>query len=830
MEYGLVALWFVAYALLAVVGAPIASLLFERFPDRGATFALPISLAVLTLVAYWVGHARFGWVAVGVAVAVLLVASGLALRAGGSIHLRGLAAAMAVFGVAFAFLLAIRAVDPAVHPGGGEKFLDFGLIQTVLRADRLPPEDFWFAGERLRYYYGGFVMTALLSMLTDTPARYAYNLALAGFFASLVTAAYGLAGAIAASHGRSHRLAGALAALFVGIGGNLATPGRMLLGVLPDDLAAQYGRVFFAGVRGVPYEEALANLTTPKEFSYWYGRYVIDGTLNVFPLWSFLNGDLSAFMIAMTFLLGCVALSFAYYRTPETALTRRRALVFVAFPPAVGLCALISTWSVPSAVGVLWLSLALGDARPATLLPSVLARHLPTSPDATAGPARLARFRHELSRTVVAAVLACAGGLAGAALASPFLLFHRPAVRGVKFLPPRSGLGELFLVHGAFLTLFALYLVARRPRWLRARLARAPPRALAITGIASVAVFAVLGLVVDLAAVALAGPFVVAGWVLCRTRADSSRGPADATATERTRSPHRSSSGSESRILGGGGLVGYETVLIVAGAGLVLAVEFAYVSAGSITRNVRWKTVFKVYLQVWVLWGTAGGVALAWLLAAAKDTLVGALADRSAPQPRTALAAGLSILAIAALVVPATGTFAGLALATHFDDPPAESAGLDPSLDATRFVDVSRPAQAESIAWLDNRSGQPNIVTEPGTRMYTWTSAPATLTGVPTVIGWRHERGYRGAAAFEERVAAVNTIYTEPWSEGAPVIDEHDVRYIYVGPPERERYGDVQNYARQANVSVAFENSAVTIYAVDPAFVCEPEDTNCDTG
>ena len=822
MEYGLVALWCVAYALLAAVGSPIAALLFERFPDRGATFALPIPLAVLTLVAYWVGHVTFGWVALAVAVAVLLVASALAFRAGGSIHPRGLVAAMAVFGIAFAFLLAIRAVDPAVHPGGGEKFLDFGLLRTVLRADRLPPEDFWFAGERLRYYYGGFVMTGVLSMLTDTPARYAYNLALAGFYASLVTAAYGLAGAIAASHDRSHRLAGALAALFVGIGGNLATPGRMALGVLPEDLVAGYGRVFFAGVRGVPYEEALANLTVPKSFSYWYGRYVMEGTLNVFPRWSFLNGDLSAFMIAMTFLLGCVALSFAYYRTPETDRTRRRALVFLAFPPAVGLCALISTWSVPSAVGVLWLSLALGDARPSTLLPDAIARRLPSPPDATA---TIARLRYELSRTLVAAVLACAGGLAGTAFASPFLLFHKPAVRGVELLPPRSGLGELFLVHGAFLTIFALYLVARRPWWLRARLSCISPRALAVAGVASVAVLAVLGLIVDLAAVALAGPFVVAGWVLCRTRAHSRSAPTDATTVDGGPPERHRPSDAATTLFGAGSPVGYETVLIVAGAGLVLAVEFAYVSAGSITRNVRWKTVFKVYLQVWVLWSTAGGVALAWLLAAARDALGRALAGRSVS--RTAPAAGLSVLVVAALVVPATGTFAGLALATHFDDPPAESAGLGPTLDGTRFVDVSRPAQAESIAWLDNRSGQPNIVTEPGTQMYSWTSAPASLTGVPTVIGWRHERGYRGSAAFEKRVAAVNTIYTEPWSAGAPVLDRYDVRYIYVGPPERDRYGDVQNYARQPEVSIAFENQAVTIYAVDPALVCESGDTDC---
>ena len=48
-----------------------------------------------------------------------------------------------------------------------------------------------------------FDTTPLLATLTDTAANYAYNLALAGFYAAYVTAAYGVGGAIGRARGTS---------------------------------------------------------------------------------------------------------------------------------------------------------------------------------------------------------------------------------------------------------------------------------------------------------------------------------------------------------------------------------------------------------------------------------------------------------------------------------------------------------------------------------------------------------------------------------------------------------------------------------------------------
>ncbi|HET7325206.1 MAG TPA: DUF2298 domain-containing protein, partial [Halococcus sp.] len=169
MEYGLVVGWLVAYLVLGAVGFPLAARLFRRFPDCGVSLALPISLVVVGLITFWVGHLSLT-LGLAVGLVVLVCLSVLSLR-GLDRHefdFRRMVGPVVVFALAFSFVIAVRAVDPAVHPGGGEKFLDFGLLKTILRADSLPPEDFWFAGKPVQYYYGGHLIAAILAKLTFT--------------------------------------------------------------------------------------------------------------------------------------------------------------------------------------------------------------------------------------------------------------------------------------------------------------------------------------------------------------------------------------------------------------------------------------------------------------------------------------------------------------------------------------------------------------------------------------------------------------------------------------------------------------------------------------
>jgi YYY domain-containing protein len=804
MEFGLVVVWAAAYLALALAALPLCGALFPRFPDRGAAFTFPASLAVLGIVGYLVGHLAFGWPALAAGLVVLVVGSYLvAERADAELDYRAFAESGVVFLLAFGLLVAVRAVDPAVHPLGGEKFLDYGLLRSLLRAPVLPPEDMWFAGEPVQYYYGGHLISALLADLTFTTPRYAYNLALAGFYASVVTAAYGLAGAVADMHGSPRRLAAGLGAFFVALAGNLYTFGQTLVWALPDGVARTV-----AGIAGLP-QSALA--WRPQEFSYWSASRVMSAEpgnpdafslITEFPLFAWLNGDLHAHMTSTGFLLLVGAICLAYWRTPAEDLLRRRVLVFGAIPPIAGLVAVVNTWSFPTILGVTWLTLAFAPATPLSLLPPRFADLVPEPTRADGGGEQTEGLRassgersesdagepsdgtraqtdggvaltgrellhEELTRTGGALVLAVGLVVLGVVWSLPFWL-GTASGRSVGLVPAvnRSALGGLLLVHGGFLLAFVPY-VARRGL---SRLAQ--PYLTLLT----VVLFSVAAWSFGLAGVALFAPLLVAGWYVLRTRTDA----------------------------------GFETLLMVGGLGIVLLVEFLYVveEAGP----GRMNTVFKTYAQVWMLWSVAAGVMLARLTAVGRDSLPAvAGSDRSWRVAGTVLAV---------LLVFSTGLYAGFALPQHFERGSATANEVGPTLDAVTFVGIQHPREAPAIDYVDSLEGTPTIVTA-APAGYRWdpstgkgASAPSSLTGVPTVAGWYHERGYRGGEVYSARVDDVETIYTGSAAAQTELLAEYDVQYVYVGPAERNRYGSLTITDHPA-LSVAESFESVTIYRVD---------------
>jgi YYY domain-containing protein len=782
MQYLAVLVWLAVFAGVATLGYPLAARLFGRFRSRGVGFALPIALVMLWLPVYWLGKLSFGplTVAVGLAVLVAVAAAlGLdraALREGDVRLADGLEAnrsavveVTAVFVAAFLFLVAVRSVDPAVHAVGGEKYLDYGMLRRILRSGALPPEDFWFAGEPVQYYYGGHLLAAILTVLTGTAPELAYNLALAGFYATLVAAAYDLASNVAAERDVGPRVGGVFAAFFVGFASNLATVGRLLLGLLPAGLRESIA----PGIEALP--------LSGEGFSYWNASRVIsdsvDGrgfpTINEFPLFAWLNGDLHAHMMGTPFLLLAAAIGFALYLTPAD--DRRRRLALLAVVPVLGFFQIVTdTWSFPSVFGVTYLALAFAPADPTALLPRSAAervrsvRHsvsasLADDTGITDTDGGTHRALAELERLLVP--LGIVGGLVAVAavLAGPFLsrTMAGGSERSIEFLPAaaRSGVLELFAVHGAFLVVFGLYLLSRTERGRRA------PLALAVVAVGAVAVT----LPLDVLAFTL--PLLVIGWAVLRFR--------DA---------------------------GYETVLIVAGAGLVTIVEFVYVSeqAGPLRMN----TVFKTYMQIWVLWGVGAGAIVATLLAQARHAAAGA-------DLGTAWR-GIATVGVALLVV-STSVYGGFALSSHFSDTG------EATLDATELPEWHGYEESElaAVDWLDRTAdGDTVIVSAPaqgGTPgMYSWNSAiAASLTGVPTVVGWAHEVGYRGSDAYYARVDAVDALYTGPPADAASVIREHDVDYVWVGSAERSRYGDgLVNFSDRPGYEPVFVDGDVVVYEV----------------
>ncbi|WP_435102748.1 DUF2298 domain-containing protein [Halarchaeum sp. P4] len=747
MQYGLVVLWWLVFAALMLVGAPLAARLRPDAPSRGLGLALPVVLVALLLGTYWVGQLAFGPLAVaGVALAVVGASAFVAYRDGFDVPRRAYAETLVVFTLAFALLLAVRAVDAGATPGAGEKFLDFGLLQALLRAPALPPEDMWFAGRHVVYYYGGHLLAATLATLTDTAGRYAYNLALAGVYATEVTAVFGLARTFAADHSYPERAAGVLAAVLFGLASNLLTPVRLLA----DHLPVSWVRAL-AGALHFPVEKTGATL---EGFTYWTASRAMRDTGTVyiteFPLFSYLNGDLHAHMVAVLVTLLVAGVCDAYWHSEDVRHRRRLLGVLVC---CIGAVTLTNTWSLATVTGLSALTVALAPATPHSLLPERVTHFV-----ADAVTVSQNRLAVESGRVVLG--VAVAGGLAlgGLLIVAPFVdnvLLNGVNGRHPAFLPNRSPLAGFLVVHGAFLLVLGSYLAGKFDL--------TPRRA---AGVVALAVGLLLaGWWLDLVGLALVGPLVLVGWYLLRARPEA---------------------------------VGFETVLLVAGAGLVVLVEFAYLKDSAAPGRLN--TVFKAYFTTWAFWSVAGGVALASFLSRARTWLPVSREDRRV--------VGLVcvVLLLGTLVLP----YAGLALGEHF------VAGSDPTLDAIEYTHTAHPDQADAIEWLANKSGTPTIVERPGRTAYAWYNPASSLTGVPTVVGWVHEAIYRGGDAYGARANDVDLLYTTNSTETRHVLlDKYDVEYVWVSALERERYGNVSaRLADDPELSVAYENDGVTVYAV----------------
>ena len=762
----LVVVWYAATLLVGLAALPLTTWLCPDWPDRGASLALPTGFAILTLTGFWVGQVRFGPYAAVLGVLVLAVVGLAAQRYGPGADPCAARAPAAVFTVAFLVMLTVRVLGPAITPYAGEQFLDFGLIHAVRRTATLPPEDIWFAGERLRYYYGGPLLSGLLTWLTDTPPRYAYNLVLPVIFGSMAAAAYGLAAAMAAAGDRSSRFAGTLAVLLVAFSGTLATPLRALSSYLPHDVAAESLVVLYQGFR-MPYPEAVeaGRYLAGGEFSYWAGRYVIPHTPNVFPFWTYVNGDLRPHMYAYQFLLLGAAVCFVYYRTDEARLTRRRLLLVGALPVVGGLLGLVNTWDLPALAGVTWLSLTFAPADPVTLLPATLRTRLPDA-EGLVGEGR---------RTLVAATVAAVVALLSVLWVAPFFLFHTAENEGLAFPGPGSGLGGLVLVWGAFLVVFALAALLLLSEWDRRR---------RVALVVTVGGALLVAVVVGRPALALFGPLVVGGWWVAR------RG--------RTRS--------------------FAIVLVVGGAGLLLFTELAYARVWPYDPNApRWNTIYKVALQVWVLWGVAAAVA-----AASVAERVRGAASVSPPTfdgRRTLAATALALVLVSALVFPA------FAFAGHLDQFVPADRPAEPSLNATVDIGEGQSGRLAAARWLRTETtGQPTLASRPtNASVYSWqdgANAVSVLSGVPTLAGWEHAAGYHGREAYYERAARAESVYLGNWSAANTTLRELAVDYVLYGPAEFDAYG-YWDHADRPGILVAYENDAVTIYAVNRSALAE---------
>ncbi len=256
-------------------------------------------------------------------------------------------------------------------------------------------------------------------------------------------------------------------------------------------------------------------------------------------------------------------------------------------------------------------------------------------------------------------------------------------------------------------------------------------------------------------------------------------------------------------------------LLIALGLAITMGVEIVHLD-GDIGRM---NTVFKFYLQAWILFGVAAAFGLAsW-------------AERSTGWSdgwRRAATVVVVVLFMGVMLYPPLAAHAKVADRFSADDQPHTLDGMaymDNGQYSDNNQDMNLPAdKAAAILWMmHNVKGSP-VILEGNTPNYRWGGRFSIYTGLPAVMGWDyHERQQRSIvpdAMISRRLDQVHELYTtSDLARTTRLLDYYQVKYIIVGALERTYYGpDVaakfDTLTQQGYLSVAYDQAGVRIYQV----------------
>lgn len=792
-------IWYLLFSFLGLISFPLAYSLLPGLAGRGYAFARILGfllwgflfwlLGILGLIQNNTGGILFSLAIVtGVSIFGLMRIPYNDLTAWWRAHRRMVLVVEVLFAVAFAFMTWIRALNPEIT--ATEKPMELAFINAILQSPSFPPADPWLSGYAISYYYFGYVLVAMVAMLTGTSAGISFNLGISLVFALGALGAYGvLYGLLGREEEETDTGSGSFAALF-------APLFILLISNLEGFLDMLHARGLFW--RTLPNGEVVSSFWhwlnlkdlvnapaqpyswMPQRFLWWWraSRVVNDVGFNgsqqevidEFPFFSFLLSDLHPHVLAIPFVLLAIGLAANHYFRQEhgafTIFRRRIDLApeeFAFTAIVMGALAFLNTWDFP-----IYVALFTG----AYILRHVRETGWGIDPVLDGG--------------IMGALL----GIAGILFYLPFYFGFSSQAGGIlpNVLNPTRG-AHLWVMFGSLFVPLILYLlfISRpgRPDWRKGLLwGFGVVGGLWLLSLLAVAVVALRPeiLVQVLESIGAPGGMAVLREAFVR------------------------------RIIGLGGWLTLalmlsfvvaliarsdrprdETfILLISGIGLLLIITPEYFYLRDLF-STRMNTIFKLYYQAWILMGLAAAYGTACILKKWRG-------------PAGAVSSGLILIVmIMALTYPA------LSLQTKtggFKSP--GSLTLDGTLHGAYLTEDDRAA----VNWL--LASPRGTILEAVGGSYSSAARIATHTGYPNVLGWVFHQGqWRGGyAEVGSREGDIASIYeTGSWEDARSLLDLYEVHYIYVGTLERTAYR-VNEAKFRRNLPVVFEQGSVTIYGL----------------
>jgi YYY domain-containing protein len=299
--------WLAVLILLQISVYPSLKRTFGSFAFPAA---FPVSVLVFTLISWYCGLVRIP-IHLALFPFLALIGYNLYRKNYSPAELKSAWYWEALFLIAFFFMLDIRFANPTISYA--EKFMDHGFLASIIRSPVVPPFDPWFSGGFLNvYYYLGYWMLGCLAIVSGVPSNIAFNLSLPTVFALSAVSLYAI-GTLLLDRFRWLPLV------------TLILPNPALIFQIITGKAVNPA-----------YDASLS----------WLGTRTITNTINEFPLFSFVWGDVHAHVVSIfnqVFLL--FLLLFAYKRW-ETLERSGKITVMALIAVSLGSMPLFNTWDV----------------------------------------------------------------------------------------------------------------------------------------------------------------------------------------------------------------------------------------------------------------------------------------------------------------------------------------------------------------------------------------------------------------------------------------------------------------------------------------------------
>jgi len=726
-------IWFLMF-LLGLFGFPIFFTVFRNLADRGYSISKYATLIIISYIGWILGHIgieftkttlwliTFIYFVIG---SLFFIFNKKEIIAYLKKYFVTILIIELVFIISFGFFIKMASYNGSiVIEPGTEAMMDYMMIQSVLQSKTFPQWDLWLAGEKVNYYYFGWVNVAALKLLTDIDLPVMFNAFIGMVYALIFMAAFGLG----FNFSRKYKFA-LLTAFLMIIIGNLNG---------------------FVQVMG------------PKKFfdmNWFEAARVIEGTINEFPFFSFIYGDLHSYVLAFPVAMICLFISLnLFFEKKKIAFLSEKKIdnvtSFLVYTITFGSLIPTNTWDYPSYFMIFFFSFAVRNfiIKESTLM-------------------------EKIKKTFIPSVTLFISGIV---FYLPYFLAFKQK-REIKLVSySRSDFTDFFQIFGTYIT-FTLILFCISYWYLNHGKSKKQNLMLLLFMISAVIIVFNQITYLYLIAYILLGLFIAIKFFSSKVEINQEQ--INSEDQKENHELHQNNYLRKSII--------YISLLASVAAFYGLFCELFYVNDHYSGKLERMNTIFKVYLEMWFIWSFAACFAI--------YIVTHYFLKNSKFLYKSIWFSLIAIFILMGIVYPISSTYVKTG---RFRS--------ESTLEGLKRAARVHSSDYKAIVWMqENVEGVP-VVLESWGNAYDWASRFATFGGFRTILGWaNHEAGWRNDwDTVNKRLNDINLAYkTMDIQKTNEIFDKYNVEFVVVGSLEKKNYS-AQSLSK-------FKNFMKTIYDRD---------------